>query len=105
MTSPRRISEVLVQDVNDGKRLIKQGDTVDLLLPSQRLELLTPEEKENDEDYFVQRHYEFLRNWLGEGPFEISWIGLWPCGRAMLYLKNPNGEPGCHASDFKYVKK
>lgn len=40
-------------------------------------------------------------NLFGEGPFTIKKIGLWPCGRHMLYVKGGKCDgTGIHASDF-----
>ncbi len=48
-----------------------------------------------------ETYFDFLRGWLGDGPFTISSIGQWPCGKVMLYLKGTkSGEPGAFASHF-----
>jgi hypothetical protein len=58
-------------------------------------------EDEEEKKYFARQHFASLQKRLGEGPFIISWIGEWPCGRVMLYLKGTNGsEPGAYAIDF-----
>jgi len=58
-------------------------------------------EDEEEKLYFAKRNFEELQRWLGEGPFIISWIGEWPCGRVMLYLKDTKGaESGAYATDF-----
>lgn len=70
-----------------GKRIVRPGDSVELIPPSG--------------EQPTQQHFDFLHNWLGEGPFTISLIGRWPCGRVMLYLQGTNGsEPGVFASDL-----
>ena len=72
-------------------RQVKAGDLVELL-PA-------------DEKPMTPAQHESLTNFLGEeGPYEISWIGKWPCGRKMLYFKIPGREPGAHASNFRYHK-
>jgi hypothetical protein len=54
-----------------------------------------------DAEALAQRHFEFLCDWLGNGPFTISWIGRWPCGRVMLFLKGAKSdEPGAYTSHF-----
>ncbi len=91
MTMPAKQQEAYVF----GGRIVRPGDQVKLL-PA-RLK------KQDEElgDYFIKKNFDFLKNWLGDGPFTISWIGIWPCGRTMLYLKGTkSGEPGACASDF-----
>jgi hypothetical protein len=58
-------------------RLVKVGSTVDLKDPNSS-----------------------LREFLGPGPYVISWIGQWRCGRVSLYFSGP----GAHADDFKFVR-
>lgn len=84
---PVRQREVYVHDC----RLIRPGDQVRLIPASQRAQ-----------DRNAQQHFTHLRDWLGgTGPFTVSWIGRWPCGKNMLYLKGTKaGEPGASASDF-----
>jgi len=85
MTMPARQQEARVFD----NRLVRPGDQVQVL----------PVKKDGDD--LAQQHYDSLRNWLGDGPFTVSWIGKWPCGRIILYLKGAKtGEPGAFASDF-----
>ena len=86
MANLTKLNEAPVQDGNGGTRLVGPGDQVDLL-------------PEMDTDS--------ARGWLGQGPYTISWIGQWPCGKIMLYLKTTggqnSGEPGAPASEFKYA--
>ena len=91
MTMPADQQEAYVY----GNRLVRPGDKVELLPVNLR------EQDEEDGDYFARQDFNSLRNWLGEGPFTISWIGRWPCGQIMLYLKagKSNGA-GAYASDF-----
>ncbi len=96
MADLRWIAETFVDDGKGGRRLVRPGDMVDLLPP--------PKEKRGHKDDLYSGKYESLRKFLGkEGPYKISRIGLWPCGRAMLYFHLPGGEPGAHASDFRCV--
>ena len=48
-----------------------------------------------------------LEKYLGaKGPFHVSWIVKWPCGKVMLYLKGvKTGEPGVFASDLVKVQQ
>ena len=96
MTNPVEMDETYVSDGKGEEKLVKPGDKVILLSPQEM------QQKRDDKDeYFAQKHFDFLLNWLGEGPFTISWIGKWPCGRIMLYLKGAKSdEPGAYASDF-----
>jgi len=91
MTNPIVIPEAYVYD----KRLVRPGDEVKILPVNLR------KQDEEHGDYFARQQYDFLHRWLGDGPFTISWIGQYPCGRVMLYLKGTKGsEPGAHAYDF-----
>ncbi len=91
MTSLVRQQEAYVY----GNKLVRPGDRVELLPVS-----LRDKDKEYG-GYTAQQYFDFLRDWLGEGPFTISWIGRWPCGKTMLYLKGAKSdEPGAEASDF-----
>ncbi|MFA6022700.1 MAG: hypothetical protein WC781_01280 [Candidatus Pacearchaeota archaeon] len=97
MGNPRKLNEVFVLDDEGKRRIVKAGDLVGLLPPHK--------ESATYENFMAQEHYDFLKNWLGgEGPFTISWIGQWPCGRIMLYLKTERSEPGAYANDFRYVE-
>ena len=81
MSNPLRVNEAIVR----GCRTVNPGDTVELV-PNPSAGIT------------------FMKKWLGEGPYTIAWIGQWPCGRCMLYLKTTSGdnsgEPGAHADDF-----
>lgn len=79
---PQRISETQIRDGKGGMKVVRPGDKADL-------------SKEAD-------NLAFLRDWLGEGPYTISWIGEWPCGRVMLYLTAAGGA-GVLASNFVTV--
>ena len=89
-------NEVYVSDGKGGKIVVRPGDKVTLL---------PPKEGDEEEGYLSKKHHDFLQRFLdGPGHYEISWIGLWPCGRAMLYLKLTHGrEPGAHASEFQWA--
>lgn len=70
-----------------GGRTVKPGESV---------ELVTVEEGAEES------HFDFHVGWIGLGPFIISHIALWPCGRRMLLLadgKSPGA--GAYAVDFK----
>ncbi|MEK7583918.1 MAG: hypothetical protein AAB490_01625 [Patescibacteria group bacterium] len=95
MTMPARECEAYVNDGNGGKRLIRPGDEVTLLPVNLR------EQDEEHGDYFARKEFDCLREWLGDGPFTVSRIGRWPCGKIMLYLKGAKSpKPGAYASDF-----
>jgi len=97
MTNPARVQETTIYDKKTGKKVVGPGDQVAIMPADIRVET------GKDEEFFAQDHVDFLEGWLGKGPFTISWIGRWPCGRDILYLKKGDGEPGCHASDFMSV--
>ncbi len=91
------LKETYIQDGKGGKRLVKLGDQINLLPP----ELYKRDRKGKDWEVLAKKHVAFLHEWLGEGPFTISWIGHWPCGRIMLYLKGAKTDRlGSYASNF-----
>ncbi len=80
-----------------GGRVVREGDEVSVLTIEERMQLY-PQRSEVD----ARTCYNSVCRGLGgSGPFIISWIGLWPCGRVMLYLKIPGREPGAYADDFQ----
>ncbi|MFA4833787.1 MAG: hypothetical protein WC619_02985 [Patescibacteria group bacterium] len=84
MADLTRLNEARVQDGAGGTRLVGPGDQVNL----------SPE-----------MDIESAREWLGQGPYTILWIGQWPCGQVMLHLKTTggqnSGEVNAPASEFK----
>ena len=90
MATITKIDSTKLPSGKNETRQIKAGDLVELLPADGRA--MTP------------AHHESLTKFLGEGPYEISWIGKWPCGRTMLYFNIPDREPGAHASNFRYHK-
>ena len=74
------VEEANVHDGEGGFAIVQVGDQVELLNP-------------NDE--FTGR---FLS---GPGPYTITRIGQWRCGRKSLYIRTRDGEPGAHANIFK----
>src|SRR5688572_5656442 len=89
----------IISDGNGGKVEVRSGDQV-RLLP------VHPDKPEGeDRRYLSHTHERFLRKYLrehqlGDGPFTVSWIGLWPCGRFNLYLGPNRNGPGVKARDF-----
>ncbi|MCX6759729.1 MAG: hypothetical protein NTW46_00060 [Candidatus Nealsonbacteria bacterium] len=85
MPTAKILNEALIR----GNRTVKAGDIVELL----PLELS-----------LNAKGWQFIREWLGEGPYIISRIGQWPCGKIVIYLKTSSGdiseEPWAPASDF-----
>lgn len=67
-----------------GNRLVTPGDTVNL------------REKDVTEEKLRE-----LRELHGNGPFKVSSIGRWPCGKVIMYLKGTNAsEHGVSAMDL-----
>lgn len=81
---PVYLHETEISDGKGGKAKVRQGDLV-ALLP------YDPEKPKGEEGRNVSFLEDFYRrrwqSYSGEGPYPISRIGLWPCGRVMLYLK------------------
>ncbi|MDD5289606.1 MAG: hypothetical protein PHT40_00205 [Patescibacteria group bacterium] len=75
-----------LRDKNDEEKLVKIGDVVEIR-PSPH-----------------ERHIDFLKKSLGKGPYTISRIVKWPCGKIKFYLKTEKGETRFEdmpdASDF-----
>jgi len=87
MGGTKRINETSIHNGNGGKRLVRPGDSVDLLSP----------------DYLSQKDYENLRAYIGTGPFRISGIGKWPCGTEFFYFNVRGREIRERAFNFRYV--
>tara|TARA_Y100000310_G_scaffold162838_1_gene162790 strand:+ start:2654 stop:2944 length:291 start_codon:yes stop_codon:yes gene_type:complete len=87
------IVEITLLDKEGERRIVRKGDKVDLSDVDSALD--------DEKKYLAERHDENLRRFLGDGPYEISQIGKWPCGGIMLYFK-PTGA-GAHARDFRYA--
>ena len=89
----------IISDGNGGKIEVRPGNLVNLL-PTH------PDKPEGeDRRYLSHRHAEFLRTYLqehqlGDGPYLVAWIGLWPCGRFNLYVGPTRNGPGIKARDF-----
>ncbi|HEY4483511.1 MAG TPA: hypothetical protein VI953_05045 [Candidatus Paceibacterota bacterium] len=84
MAEIRKLEEALLKDERGCVRVVPVGAFVDLKPDA--------------------CNREWMRTtFLGQdGPYQISWIGQWPCGRVSIYLKLPGREPGAHASDFRF---
>jgi len=86
-------------NISDG-----EGGTVEVCAGEQVELLPTHPEKPCGEErkYLSHENARFMRRFLEvDGPYTISWIGMWPCGGINLYLKIPGREPGTHARDFR----
>jgi len=81
-------------------RLVRPGDTVNLLTLEAKKEV----DGDRYDEYSAMNWLADTQRWLGPEPFVISWIGQWPCGHVMLYLRTAggenSGEPGCSAYNF-----
>lgn len=90
-----RVASAILLDSQGNKKEVRPGDKVELLPIPQNID------KESRE--VELRHQRFMERFLeGKGPYTISWIGQWPCGRKNLYFKigTEGREPGAHAHDF-----
>ncbi|MEI7718306.1 MAG: hypothetical protein WCI72_00435 [archaeon] len=77
---------------------VKRGDKVELLTAEERVAIGRDKDLESAKEE-IDSTKEFLQ---ATGPYEISWMGIWPCGTKMLYFKmDQGGEPGTYARDFK----
>ncbi|MCX6765220.1 MAG: hypothetical protein NT148_01635 [Candidatus Nealsonbacteria bacterium] len=79
-----------------GNRTVRAGDSVRMLPIKQKPKVIGEENTYNCR--------QFIKEWLGEGPYVVSKIGQWPCGKIVIYLKAPFAEtaeePWAPASDF-----
>lgn len=87
MCIPEKVDKVPVSDGQGRTKMLGAGDQVRL-----------KPDYSADDSFGRRSMIDFLG---GDGPFEIEWVGVWPCGRSMLYLK-PRGA-GAHARDFVAV--
>lgn len=98
MTNPTWIEETTLPDTEGNPTTVRKGDKVNLA----DVGSIVDEEKK----YFANRHADFLRRWLGDGPYAISNMGRWPCGRVMIYVKTKiSSGSGVHASDLIYYER
>lgn len=71
-----------ISDGKGGERTVRVGDQVEMLPFEQ-----TNTGKKTQNDYTPEHSYNLEKKELGQGPYTISNIARWPCGRIMLYLK------------------
>lgn len=77
-----------------GDRLVQPGDTV---------ELVPVELMEWEKSYGQCKKtlfYDFMTRWLGEPPYKVERIGIWPCGQTILYLRGSKRDIVAYASHF-----
>ena len=90
----------LVSDGEGGKTYVCVGDKVDLL-PTH------PEKPEGESRRFLAHgENKSLRRFLEvPGPYEVTYIILWPFGRFEICLKVEGRGPGVMARDFRIVER
>ncbi|MCX6744541.1 MAG: hypothetical protein NTX82_03385 [Candidatus Parcubacteria bacterium] len=81
MTMYAYLPETHLKDGKGGKRLVRPGDQVDLMPADLR------KTGDETEDYFIPEDIASLHRWMGKGPYNITGIGQWPCGKIVLVLK------------------
>ncbi|MFA5188122.1 MAG: hypothetical protein WC460_02025 [Patescibacteria group bacterium] len=92
---PEIVQNACISDGNNGLILVQPGDRV-ALLPT-----LFERREGRCDIYRAKDDFMLLREWLGEDPFTISWIGKWPCGKIVLYLNGTKvNEPEVDAKNF-----
>lgn len=95
---PVNLHETNIWDGKGGIKQVKPGSKVDLLP-------YNPENPKGEKGKYSSESNMQMKGWLGEGPWVISWIGIWPCGRVMLYVKTATSPgSGAYASDFMLVE-
>ncbi len=94
-----KVNSMNIYDDVCGHREIRAGDKVIILPIEHRVQFGIDED-----DYWAEKRVESLNEFLEvEGPYLVAWIGLWPCGRHMLYFTIGDREPGAHAKDFMFA--
>lgn len=97
MTNPTCIPETTLPDMDGNPTKVHKGDKVDLRDISSVVD--------EEEKYFAEKNKDFHLRWLGKGPYEISNIGVWLCGRVMIYVKTKTSSgAGVYASDIVYCE-
>jgi len=106
MTSPTPISSSTLPDRDGNIVEVRKGDKVSLRPYSPTY---SPEKKVEDLNYDEFQEFESRRRmetWLGEGPYPISWMGRWPCGRIMIYVKTwTSSGSGVYSRDLMFVER
>ncbi|MEA2112651.1 MAG: hypothetical protein U9P50_01600 [Patescibacteria group bacterium] len=97
MTKPKVIDETEIYDRENGLTTIRPGSSVNLLPVSLRVDTIM------NKEFPPGKVFNFLEGILGIGPYLVSWIGQWPCGRILLYFKEGDLTSGCCASHFMRV--
>ena len=94
------LAEAKVWDGAGGTATIKAGDLVDLL-PTH------PDKPEGEKGRFLShRRAKEMREFLGiVGPYPVTHIWRWPCGRVDIALKIPGRGPSAKAHNFMPAKK
>lgn len=90
------LTEASIPDGSGGKARVVIGSQVKLI----PVELQQHADENNTRS--AREEFRFHVDWLGSaGPYTITSIGLWPCGRLMLYVRTPNSSgAGVYASDL-----
>ena len=97
MTMPEVIKETEIYDRENGLTAIKPGSFVKLLPASLRVDSVI------NREFPPGKVFDFIEGILGIGPYMVSWIGQWPCGRVLLYFREGDLSSGCCASHFMRV--
>jgi len=95
MPDTEDMTETQLWDGSGGTALVKVGELVELLPTS-------PDKPDGERGrYLSHRHAEFMLEFLeAPGPYAVTSIYRWPCGRVEIGLKIPGRGPSAKAHDF-----
>ena len=97
MTNPTWLEEIVLSNREGIPTIVRKGQKVDLA----DIGSVADEE----ERFFAKKNKNFLLRYLGKGPYSVSEIGMWPCGKVMIYLKTETSpSSGVYASDLVCVE-
>lgn len=98
MSTPTYIDSTQINDGKGGLKEVRPGDRVEIL-PIE----IPRYPSDTDGHRAREENFQFLKRWLGDGPYRIFRIGQWQFDSIMLYLGTDKGSPGVHAYDFMSV--
>ncbi|MBN2368093.1 hypothetical protein JXC34_03665 [Candidatus Woesearchaeota archaeon] len=98
MTEPTWISKTTLPDMEGNQTEVHKGDLVKLIDNGSIVDHV-----DQDEKYFAEKNRAYQLKQLGEGPYKISDMGVWPCGNVMIYVETETSPgSGVYASDLVY---
>ena len=97
----RHIAEVEMVDKDGNKVMARMGSKVDLL--PVEMQNFDDDDKMGTFKYFAQQEYRENRQLFGEGPFVITELVEWPCGRVVVHFEIPKFDSYGGGPSTKFV--